>query len=86
MNTTKYYSVKVEFTVEDDKGKIKKQKVVYLVDAMGCIEAETRISAYLVDQGEQNFEIKAVAASNIAEVISKECPPVFNDSPDGGLL
>ena len=31
-----YFNVKVQFTVEDSKGKIKKQNVNYLVDSQSC--------------------------------------------------
>ncbi len=32
-----YFQVKVQFTVEDSKGKVKKQNVLYLVDAQSPI-------------------------------------------------
>ena len=34
-----YFNVKVQFTVEDSKGKIKKQNVNYLVDSQSCMDA-----------------------------------------------
>ena len=52
-----YLQVKVQFTVEDSKGKIKKQNVLYLVDSESVTEAEARMVQYLVDQGEQEFEV-----------------------------
>jgi hypothetical protein len=39
----KYYSVQVAIEVEDAKGKIKKQKENYLVDAMSVTEAEAKL-------------------------------------------
>jgi len=65
-----YFQVKVQFTVEDSKGKVKKQNVLYLVDSESVTEAEARMVQYLVDQGEQEFEVTAAVASNIASVIT----------------
>jgi Fe-S cluster assembly iron-binding protein IscA len=64
-----FFQVKVQFTIEDDKGKIKKQNVLYLVDAQSVTEAEARMVKYLNDAGEQAFEVKAASESLIAEVI-----------------
>jgi hypothetical protein len=63
-----FFQVKVQFTVED-KGKVKKQNVLYLVDAQSVTEAEARTVKYLTDEGEQAFEVKAASESLIAEVI-----------------
>ena len=65
-----YFQVKVQFTVEDSKGKVKKQNVLYLVDSQSVTEAEARMVQYLVDQGEQEFEVTAAVASNIASVVT----------------
>ena len=65
-----YFQVKVQFTVEDGKGKVKKQNVLYLVDSESVTEAEARMVQYLVDQGEQEFEVTAAIASNIASVVT----------------
>jgi hypothetical protein len=64
-----FFQVKVQFTVEDSKGKVKKQNVLYLADAQSVTEAEARITKYLTDQGEKEFEVKAASESLIAEVI-----------------
>ena len=64
-----YFQVKVQFTVEDDKGKVKKINIPYLVDAQSVTEAEARITKYLNDDGERNFEVKAVSASAIVKVV-----------------
>jgi hypothetical protein len=65
-----YFQVKVQFTIEDSKGKAKKQNVLYLVDSESVTEAEARMVQYLVDQGEQEFEVTAAVASNIASVVT----------------
>ena len=65
-----YFQVKVSFTVEDSKGKVKKQNVIYLVDAQSVTEAEARTIAFLTDAGEQEFEVKAASESIIAHVIT----------------
>jgi hypothetical protein len=64
-----YFQVKVQFTVEDSKGKVKKQNVLYLVDAQSVTEAEARIVKYLTDNGENEFEVKAASESPIASVV-----------------
>jgi hypothetical protein len=65
----KYYIVKVEFQVEDEKGRIKKQKIDYLIDAVSVTEAEAKMTKYLVERSERNFAIKAAITSAIADVI-----------------
>jgi hypothetical protein len=69
MNENKYYIVKVEFQSIDDKGKTKKQKLDYLVDAVSVTEAEAKITRWLVERNERNFEIKAAITSPIVDVI-----------------
>jgi hypothetical protein len=64
-----YFQVKVQFTVEDSKGKVKKQNVLYLVDSQSVTEAEARIVKYLTDNGENEFEVKAASESPIASVV-----------------
>jgi len=64
-----FFQVKAQFTIEDSKGKVKKQNVLYLVDAMSVTEAEARTVQYLTERGEQEFEVKAASESAIAEVI-----------------
>lgn len=65
----KYYQIKVAFKVENDKGKIKEEKIIYLVKDTGCVEAQAAITKYLTDQGENEFEVKEVKESNISLVI-----------------
>lgn len=65
-----YFQVKVQFTVEDSKGKIKKQNVNYLVDAQSVTEAEARTVKFLTDNDEQAFEVKSASESKIFDVIS----------------
>lgn len=64
-----FFQVKVQFTLEDDKGKVKKQNVLYLVDAQSVTEAEARMVKHLTDAGEQAFEVKAASESPIAQVV-----------------
>jgi len=66
-----FFNVKVQFTVEVN-GKLKKQNVNYLVDAMSVTEAEARTVEYLTEQGENEFEVKAASEAKIAEVILQE--------------
>ena len=64
----KFFQVKVAFTVEDSKGKLKKQNLLYLVDAMSCTEAEAKMVKQLTGDGEQAFEVKGITESPIADV------------------
>ena len=66
-----YFQVKVQFTVEVN-GKLKKQNIAYLVDAMSVTEAEARTVEHLTEQGEQEFEVKAASEAKIAQVILAE--------------
>ena len=70
-----FFQVKVQFTDIDDKGKTKKQNIAYLVDAMSVTEAEARVTKYLVDNDESDFEVKAASESKIVEVILNEPTP-----------
>jgi hypothetical protein len=65
-----FFQVKVQFRTEDERGKVKKENVMYLVDAMSVTEAEARTVQYLTEHGEDAFEVKAASESKIAQVIS----------------
>ena len=65
-----YFNVKVQFRTEDDRGKVKKENVMYLVDAMSVTEAEARTVQYLTERGEDAFEVKAASESKIAQVVT----------------
>jgi hypothetical protein len=67
-----FFQAKVQFRIEDENGKVKKQNVSYLVDAMSVTEAEATIVQYLTERDEQGFEVKAVSESKILEVILGE--------------
>ena len=64
-----YFNVKVHFRTERDNGKVKKETVNYLVDAMSVTEAEARTVEYLLSRDEEAFEVKAASEAKIAEVI-----------------
>jgi hypothetical protein len=68
----KYFQVKVEFKTEDDKGRIKRQSYLYLVDAQSVTEAEARTVKYLRDQSEEDFEIKSAGSSKILKVLTSK--------------
>jgi len=67
-----YFQVKVQFEEEITVGKktknVKKQ-YPYLVDAMSVTEAEAKITKFLSDRGERDFEVKSVQQSKIVGVI-----------------
>jgi hypothetical protein len=64
-----YFNVKVQFRTEDERGKVKKENINYLVDAMSVTEAEARTVQYLLSRDEEEFEVKAASEAKIAEVI-----------------
>ena len=67
---TKYYAVMVAIEVEDAKGKIKKQKENYLVDAMSCTEAEAKlVQKFTKDAVKLEYEVVKVIETKIIEVI-----------------
>ena len=55
----KYYSVLVAVEVEDAKGKVKKNKENYLVDALSVTEAEAKLVKKFVAEG-VNLEYEVV--------------------------
>ena len=69
-----YFNVKVQFRTEDERGKVKKENINYLVDAQSVTEAEARTVQYLLDRDEEAFEVKSAAEAKIAEVISADAP------------
>lgn len=65
----KYYQVTVALETEDAKGKIKKVKEIYLVDALSCTEAEAKLVKKFVNDGVKNdFEVTKVTDTKILEV------------------
>lgn len=64
-----YFNVKVQFRIESDNGKVKKETVNYLVDAQSVTEAEARTVQYLLSRDEEAFEVKSASEAKIAEVI-----------------
>lgn len=66
----KFYAVQVTIEVEDAKGKIKKQKENYLVDAMSVTEAEAKmVNKFTKDAVKLEYEVVKVSETNIIEVI-----------------
>ena len=66
---SQYFNVKVQFRTEDERGKVKKENINYLVDAQSVTEAEARTVQYLLSRDEEAFEVKSAAEAKIAEVI-----------------
>lgn len=64
---SKYWTVTVQFETEDAKGRVKKVKETYLVNAMTATEAEAL--TYKELEGESNFEVVRAGQSNILKVI-----------------
>ena len=65
----KYYSVLVSVEIEDAKGKIKKNKENYLVDAMSVTEAEAKlVKKFVADGVRLEYEVIKVSETKILEV------------------
>jgi hypothetical protein len=71
----KYYEVIVEIKseTEDSQGnvKIKRNREIYLVDAMSVTEAEARV-VKLFSHFSQEFQVVGVKGSKVVEVIDAE--------------
>ena len=63
----RYYEVNVLMELEDDKGRIKKQSVKYLVDAADTTMAEQN-TMKLLDAAMYDWEIVGINLSKIREV------------------
>ncbi|CAB4143413.1 Protein of unknown function DUF4494 [uncultured Caudovirales phage] len=65
----KYYAVTVAVEIEDAKGKIKKQKEQYLVDAMSVTEAEAKmVKKFTNDAVQLEYEVVKVSETKVIEV------------------
>jgi hypothetical protein len=65
----KYYAVTVAVEVEDAKGKIKKQREQYLVDALSVTEAEAKLVQKFTEEAVQlEYEVVKVSDTKILEV------------------
>ena len=63
----RYYEVLVSLEIEDDKGKIKKQNIKYLVDAADTTMAEKN-TMKLMEGTMYDWEIVGINLSKIKEV------------------
>lgn len=65
----KYYSVLVAVEIEDAKGKLKKNKENYLVDALSVTEAEAKLVNKFTKEGVNlEYEVVKVSETKILEV------------------
>jgi hypothetical protein len=65
----KYYAVTVAVEIEDAKGKIKKQKEQYLVDALSVTEAEAKlVKKFTKDAVQLEYEVVKVSETKVLEV------------------
>ena len=66
----KYYAVTVSVETDDAKGKIKKNKEQYLVDALSVTEAEAKLVKKFTDEAVQlEYEVIKVIETKIIDVI-----------------
>lgn len=65
-----YFEVTVEFkTIDTNSGKVKKEKVKYLVESHSVTESEARIYEHFEAQNIRDFDVKSSTESKIADVI-----------------
>jgi hypothetical protein len=63
----KYWQIKVQLRLENDKGKIQKVNETYLVDAVSATEAESKAYEFFKDMNE--FEVIEAKQSKIIDII-----------------
>jgi hypothetical protein len=66
-----FYIAKVQFEIENEKGKIKNQTRTYMVNAVSVTDAEVKIHKYLAKSTEP-FEVKTVSESKIVDYINEQ--------------
>ncbi len=64
-----FYNAKVKVSIEDDKGRIRKQTWVYLVDAVSITDVEAIVTERMKDSA-FDWEVKSVSETNVLEVLS----------------
>jgi hypothetical protein len=65
----KYYAVTVSVEIEDAKGKIKKQKEQYLVDALSVTEAEAKlVKKFTKEAVKLEYEVVSVKETKVVQV------------------
>lgn len=62
-----YWTVTVQLTVENDRGRIQKIREMYLVNAISATDAEKKI--YIEFEGESNFSVVGAVQSKVIKVI-----------------
>jgi hypothetical protein len=63
-----YFKVVLKIDYEDAKGKLKKKREEYLVQAIGPTDVEKKIADHMKG-GTEDYEISSVVQTNILEVI-----------------
>ena len=67
-----WFECKAKYQKIDEEGREKKANEAYLLDAMSFSEAEARIYKELEEMIRGEFEVTAIAKSNISEIIPSE--------------
>ena len=68
MKTNTFYLVKTVLEIENDNGKIQKIKENYLVKAVSCIDAETKLHQHFKDN-KLTYTIVAISESKIIDIL-----------------
>ena len=65
-----YFQVNVEIRDVNEKGKVQKIREQFLVDAISCLDAETKVVKKFVDEGNSlDYSIPSVKETKILEVL-----------------
>jgi len=65
-----YFQVKIQVETEDpESGKIKKHTEQYIVEAISCLDAETRVNDHFKGISNFVFKVVSISESKIVEVI-----------------
>ena len=67
-----WFSVRVVYDTENEKGMLVKQKQVYLIDALSFTEAEARVIGEVTPYAKSGLRVTAMKIEDIAEIFNDD--------------
>ena len=67
-----WFSVRVVYDTENEKGRLVKQKEVYLIDALSFTEAEARVIGEVTPYAKSGLRVTAMKIEDIAEIFNDD--------------
>lgn len=67
-----WFSVRVVYDTENEKGMLVKQKEVYLIDALSFTEAEARVIGEVTPYAKSGLRVTAMKIEDIAEIFNDD--------------